>query len=439
MKNNSLQKIYLNLFLSFSFVLFLSHTGFARHFSVNLQSSGGKFVVAENGGGGVVNANRPAAREWETFTLLDLNEGELEFGDTVALKTFNGLFLSAIGGGGAELVADRIVPADWETFVTVGVASSSFGKIQNGDKIALRTQNGKFVVAEGGGGGIVKADRNARGEWETFRIKILGAPSKGKLSAPFTRPDLIIGLPVGVDEGFSGSVPLGDIITTCQNSFLGANFPNCYKGHTGTDFGLVGGFAAINLGSIDVVAAATGKVDAISNGNPDRCYFKFPPAPPNSPPEDYVICPNDPENKKIANFVVVLQDDGLLAYYYHLMSDTIPVSVGRRVECGDRLGKIGSSGISSAPHLHFEMRERTDGTFPNTESDFSQVVGKVVNPYAPMLWTQLGGRVPQKTCGSNSPGNSGPSCGGITCLPGWVCQNGKCVLPPPSPIKIPKP
>jgi murein DD-endopeptidase MepM/ murein hydrolase activator NlpD len=336
-------------------------------------------------------------------------------------------------GGGAELVADRSVPAEWETFIIVNAGSSSSGRVQSGDKIAFKTQNGRFIVAEGGGGDVVRANRVQRGEWETFKIQILGAPAKGKLSAPFTRPDLIIGFPVGVDEGFSGNVPLGDVITTCRNSFLGINFPNCYKGHTGTDFGLVGGFAAMNLGSIDVIAAAAGKVVAISNGNPDRCYFKFPPPPPNSAPEDYITCPNDPDNKKIANFVVVLQDDGLLAYYYHLKSDSIPVSVGRRVECGELLGKIGSSGISSAPHLHFDLRERSDGVFPSNSSDFSQVTGKVVNPYAPMLWTRLIGRVPQQTCGQ-----TGSSCDGVKCLPGWVCQDGKCVLPPPSVPQTPQ-
>ena len=131
-----------------SFVLLFSGSVFARHFAVNLQSSGGKFVVAENGGGGVVNANRSEAKEWETFTLLDLNEGELEFGDPVALKTFNGLFLTAIGGGGGELIADRTVPAAWGTFFIVGVPPGRRGKIQSGDKIALRTQNEKFVVAK---------------------------------------------------------------------------------------------------------------------------------------------------------------------------------------------------------------------------------------------------------------------------------------------------
>jgi hypothetical protein len=37
--------------------------------TVNLRASNNQYVVAENGGGGVVNANRTAVGAWETFTL----------------------------------------------------------------------------------------------------------------------------------------------------------------------------------------------------------------------------------------------------------------------------------------------------------------------------------------------------------------------------------
>ncbi len=38
-------------------------------------------MVAENVGGGDVNANRPEAEPWETFTLRDLNGGEVRDGE----------------------------------------------------------------------------------------------------------------------------------------------------------------------------------------------------------------------------------------------------------------------------------------------------------------------------------------------------------------------
>src|SRR4051812_37804493 len=45
----------------------------------------GSFVVAENGGGSIVNANRKVASTWETLSMFDLNGGVLADGDWIAL------------------------------------------------------------------------------------------------------------------------------------------------------------------------------------------------------------------------------------------------------------------------------------------------------------------------------------------------------------------
>jgi hypothetical protein len=46
--------------------------------TVTLQTqTSGQYLCAENGGGGAVNANRAAARSWETFRILDRNDGAL--------------------------------------------------------------------------------------------------------------------------------------------------------------------------------------------------------------------------------------------------------------------------------------------------------------------------------------------------------------------------
>jgi murein DD-endopeptidase MepM/ murein hydrolase activator NlpD len=60
------------------------------------------------------------------------------------------------------------------------------------------------------------------------------------------------------------------------------------------------------------------------------------------------------------NYVAVLQDDGLSAIYMHMRSGSVTtVPIGTRVDAGDYLGLVGSSGSSSAPHLHFELRDST--------------------------------------------------------------------------------
>jgi len=141
-----------------------------------------QFVSAEQGGGGDVHANRPAAQAWETFTLLDLNAGSLQSGDLVNLQAADGHFLCAEGGGGAGSVvnATRVNPLDWETFKVVKLSGSAGAAIVDGDQIALQTKTkGTFVSAVGGGGGNVVADRAAASGWEAFIVGGTGSGGGG--------------------------------------------------------------------------------------------------------------------------------------------------------------------------------------------------------------------------------------------------------------------
>jgi hypothetical protein len=54
------------------------------------------------------------------------------------------------------------------------------------------------------------------------------------------------------------------------------------------------------------------------------------------------------------NLVIVEHDDGWRSYYAHL-SETV-VEVGQEVRQGELLGGAGSTGYSTGPHLHFELR-----------------------------------------------------------------------------------
>jgi hypothetical protein len=134
---------------------------------VHLKTHKGFYIVAEKGGGGPVFANRRQAREWETFTLIDINGGQLMSGDRVNLMTYDGKhYLVAEGGGGREVKADRTKARQWETFTISKISGN--GTINYGDKISLQAHNGQYMVAEGGGGGPVNANRSKVGEWEKF-------------------------------------------------------------------------------------------------------------------------------------------------------------------------------------------------------------------------------------------------------------------------------
>jgi len=132
------------------------------------------FLCAENGGGSVVNANRAAAQAWETFTILDQNDGALNSGDLIFVRTVGGKYLQAANGGGGSLNAASGNQLGHETFRIVKRQGS--GAIASGDLVGLQTLvSGRWVSALEGGGGGVDAHGVALDTWESFRID-LGTP-----------------------------------------------------------------------------------------------------------------------------------------------------------------------------------------------------------------------------------------------------------------------
>ncbi|MFE6742173.1 M23 family metallopeptidase [Streptomyces tubercidicus] len=58
------------------------------------------------------------------------------------------------------------------------------------------------------------------------------------------------------------------------------------------------------------------------------------------------------------NAIVIKHDDGMFTQYAHLSQ--INVSVGQQVGTGEKIALSGSTGNSSGPHLHFEVRTGPD-------------------------------------------------------------------------------
>lgn len=57
-----------------------------------------------------------------------------------------------------------------------------------------------------------------------------------------------------------------------------------------------------------------------------------------------------------ANHVTIMHDDGSYAIYAHVLHGSLAVFVGQRVEMGRVLARVGNTGYSTGPHLHFVMR-----------------------------------------------------------------------------------
>ena len=54
--------------------------------------------------------------------------------------------------------------------------------------------------------------------------------------------------------------------------------------------------------------------------------------------------------------IIVRHEGGIRTWYGHLSK--IAVTPGQRVRAGQYLGNVGSTGLSTGPHLHFEVRDR---------------------------------------------------------------------------------
>ena len=57
---------------------------------------------------------------------------------------------------------------------------------------------------------------------------------------------------------------------------------------------------------------------------------------------------------------VILQANGVVAAFAHFTPGSVSVEVGQTVAVGDLLGRVGHTGNSTSPHLHFQLMDSAD-------------------------------------------------------------------------------
>ncbi len=143
----------------------------------------------------------------------------------------------------------------------------------------------------------------------------------------------------GVSTGNSGS----NSAHTLEDYNCGTRTYDVASGydHTGIDIGIGPfGWTAMDNGDVDIVAAEGGYIADKLDGQFDR------------------NCITGTPNVYHGNYVALTHSDGSTTYYMHMKSGTVTSKlIGHYVSAGEYLGKVGSSGNSTGPHLHFQVED----------------------------------------------------------------------------------
>jgi murein DD-endopeptidase MepM/ murein hydrolase activator NlpD len=62
--------------------------------------------------------------------------------------------------------------------------------------------------------------------------------------------------------------------------------------------------------------------------------------------------------------VIIDHGGGISTLYLHIKSGGILVREGQKVNAGDIIARVGSTGLSTGPHLHFEVRKNGERQNP---------------------------------------------------------------------------
>jgi murein DD-endopeptidase MepM/ murein hydrolase activator NlpD len=115
----------------------------------------------------------------------------------------------------------------------------------------------------------------------------------------------------------------------------------------------------------EVLAAADGRVCAVTNDQPEDTAAM---QRPDETQEAYFARLQKDQTSRLAkgtaglagNYVMIDHGEKEYSLYAHLQPGSVRIHVGDQVKAGDVIGKLGSSGNSTEPHLHFHVCDNCD-------------------------------------------------------------------------------
>ncbi len=113
-----------------------------------------------------------------------------------------------------------------------------------------------------------------------------------------------------------------------------------YDDHKGVDFA-IRDYTAMRRG-VAVLASAPGVVEAVRDGMKDVNFR--------------TVDPKSVARRECGNGVLLDHGNGWTTQYCHMRRGSLAVKRGQRVTAGQTLGKIGLSGKTTFPHLHFQTK-----------------------------------------------------------------------------------
>jgi murein DD-endopeptidase MepM/ murein hydrolase activator NlpD len=119
----------------------------------------------------------------------------------------------------------------------------------------------------------------------------------------------------------------------------------------------------------DVLAAGAGTVAALHDGEPDSRRF-----------DEAEL--QTRETAYGGNYIVIDHGNGEYSWFGHLQQGSIRVRLGERVQQGQAIARLGASGDSLFPHLHYELRTGAGARgvegLPSEFTNFRRLLGTTV-------------------------------------------------------------